>query len=166
MPPTTVLRVPGLRECLELARPWVVIKRGTKVVAGNRPCFRLAADERVHIEYVDVAGKGHGMPSLRIQATEFGPAIYIDGLYITTVTQIDEEFEGLDAPTLAKRIGERIKEEIVVYRERRSESGITGSVIGAVLLTSAFLVFSVMLWFALRYLLRRADQRIVPCLSG
>ena len=123
------------------------------------PADERAADIALRIE--EVAGKGRGMPSLRIQATEFGPAIYIDGLYITTVTQIDEEFEGLDAPTLANRIGERIKEEIVVYRERRSESGITGSVIGAVLLTSAFLVFSVMLWFALRYLLRRADQRIV-----
>lgn len=131
------------------------------IVAGvtAHPADERAADIALRIE--EAAEKGRGTPSLRLQSTEFGPAIYIDGLYITTVTQIDEELEGLDAPTLAKRIGERIKEAIVLYRERRSESGMTESIIGAVLWTMVFLVFSVMLWFALRYLLRRADRRIV-----
>jgi small-conductance mechanosensitive channel len=110
---------------------------------------------------VEAAEKGRGTPNIRVQASEFGPAIFIDGLYITTVTQVDAEYESLDAPTLAKRIGERIKDEILAYRERRSESGITESVIAAVSWTAVFLVFSVMLWFALRYLLRRADRRIV-----
>jgi small-conductance mechanosensitive channel len=110
---------------------------------------------------VEAAEKGRGTPNIRVQASEFGPAIFIDGLYITTVTQVDAEYESLDAPTLAKRIGERITDEILAYRERRSESGITESVIAAVSWTAVFLAFSVMLWFALRYLLRRADRRIV-----
>ena len=82
------------------------------------------AEERapdIALRIVEVAEKGRGTPNLRIQRTEFGPAVYIDGIYITTVTQVDEEFEGLDAPTLAKRVGERIKKEILAYRERRSD---------------------------------------------
>jgi len=110
---------------------------------------------------VEAAEKGRGTPSFRIQPSEFGPAIFIDGLYITTVTQADADYEGLDAPTLSKRIGERIKSEIVAYRERRSEEGITESIIGAFGWTAVFLAFSVLLWFALRFCLKRADQRIV-----
>ena len=87
--------------------------------------------------------------------------VYIDGIYITTVTQVDEEFEGLDAPTLAKRIGERIKEEIVAYRKRRSESGMMESYMVAIGWTAAFLMLSAALWLALRYLLKRVDKRIV-----
>jgi len=110
---------------------------------------------------VDVAENGRSAPSFRIQNSEFGPAIFIDGVYITTVTSVDAEYEGLDAPTLARRIGDRIRDEIEAYRERRSESGMMESVIAAVSWTAVFLVFSATLWFALRYLLRRADRKIV-----
>ena len=123
------------------------------------PADERAADIALRIE--EVAEKGRGTPNLRVQRTEFGPAVYIDDIYITTVTQADEDFEGLDAPTLAKRIGQRIKEEILAYRERRSESGITESYMAAVGWTAVFLAFSAMLWFAFRYLIRRADKRIV-----
>ncbi len=123
------------------------------------PAEERAADIAVRIE--EVAEQGRGTPNVRVQRTEFGPAVYIDGVYITTVTQIDVEFEGLDAPTLAKRIGERIKEEIVAYRERRSESGITQSYIVAIGWTVAFLMLTATLWLALRYLLKRVDKRIV-----
>jgi small-conductance mechanosensitive channel len=123
------------------------------------PAEERAADIAVRIE--EVAEKGRGTPNVRVQRTEFGPAVYIDGVYITTVTQVDVEFEGLDAPTLAKRIGERIKEEIVAYRERRSESGITQSYIVAIGWTVAFLMLTAALWLALRYLLKRVDKRIV-----
>jgi hypothetical protein len=122
------------------------------------------AEERatkITLRIVEAAEKGRGTPNFRVQQTEFGPAIYIHGIYITTVTQVDVDFEGLDAPTLAKMIGEKVRDEILAYRERRSESGITESYFVAVGWTVAFLAFSVMLWFAFRYLLRRADKRIV-----
>ena len=90
-----------------------------------------------------------------------GPAIYIHGIYITTVTQVDVDFEGLDAPTLAKMIGEKVKDEILAYRERRSESGRTESIIAAISWTAIFVAFSVMLWFGSRYLIRHADHKIV-----
>ena len=124
----------------------------------------LPAEERaaaIALRIIDVADNGLSIPNPRVQKTEFGPAIYIDGIYITTVTQVDVELEGLDAPTLAKTIGERIKGEIVAYRERRSESGITKSITVAVSWTVAFLAFIGVLWSALRYLLRRADKTIV-----
>lgn len=123
------------------------------------PAKERAANIAARIE--EVAEKGRGTPDARIQRTEFGPAVYIDGTYITTVTKADEEFEGQDAPTLAKRIGERIKEEILAYRERRSEEGITESYMVAVGWTAAFLIVTAALWLALRFLLKRMDKRIV-----
>ena len=99
-------------------------------------------------------------PSLIIEDTEFGPAILIDGHYIATVTQADVEYEGLDALTLAKRVGERILEEIEIYRERRSEAGFRASLVAAVSWTLAFLVFSVLLWLGTRYLREHADRQI------
>ena len=110
---------------------------------------------------VAVAEAGLSTPSLKVEGTEFGPAIYIDGHYITTVTRVDVEYEGLDAPTLAKRIGERVQEEIEAYRERRSESGLETALVAAVSWTLLFVAFSVVLWLATRYLLKRADRRIV-----
>ncbi|GAF97100.1 unnamed protein product, partial [marine sediment metagenome] len=110
---------------------------------------------------VAVAEAGLSTPSLKVEGTEFGPAIYIDGHYITTVTRVDVEYEGLDAPTLAKRIGERVQEEIEAYRERRSESGLETALLAAVSWTLLFVAFSVALWLATRYLLKRADRRIV-----
>ena len=123
------------------------------------PADERAANIAARIE--EVAEKGRETPEVRIQRTEFGPAVYIDGTYITTVTQADEEFEGLDAPTLAKRIGERIKEEILAYRARRSEEGITESYMVAIGWTAAFLIVTAALWLALRFLLKRMDKRIV-----
>jgi len=123
------------------------------------PAEERAADITVRIE--EVAEKGRGTPAMRIQRTEFGPAVYIDESYITTVTKADQEFEGLDAPTLAKRIGERIKDEILAYRERRSESGIMESYLAAVAWTAVFLAISAGLWLALRYLLKHIDRRII-----
>jgi small-conductance mechanosensitive channel len=141
--------------------PVTVDGEGLFMVVGvtAHPAKERAADIAHRIE--EAAKKGRGTPDMRVQRTEFGPAVYIDDIYITTVTQADEDFEGLDAPTLAKRIGERIKEEILAYRERRSESGITESYMAAVGWTAAFLAFSAMLWFAFRYLIKRADKRIV-----
>ena len=110
---------------------------------------------------VAVAEAGLSTPSLKVEGTEFGPAVYIDGHYITTVTRVDVEYEGLDAPTLAKRIGERVQEEIEAYRERRSESGLETALLAAVSWTLLFVAFSVALWLATRYLLKRADRRIV-----
>jgi hypothetical protein len=124
-----------------------------------RPAGERAADVAQRIE--EVAESGLSAPSLIVQDTEFGPAIYIDGVYITTVTQVDVEHEGLDAPTLAKRIGDRIIEEIEAYRNRRSEAGITASLITAISWTLAFLAFGVALAFGARYLRKRADQRTV-----
>jgi small-conductance mechanosensitive channel len=124
-----------------------------------RPAGERAADVAQRIE--EVAESGLSAPSLIVQDTEFGPAIYIDGVYITTVTQVDVEHEGLDAPTLAKRIGDRIIEEIETYRNRRSEAGITASLITAISWTLAFLAFCVALAFSARYLRKRADQRTV-----
>ena len=122
------------------------------------------AEERatkIALRIVEAAEKGRGAPNLRVQQTEFGPAIYIHGIYVTTVTQADVDFEGLDAPTLAKTIGEKVKDEILAYRERRSESGRTESIITAIGWTASFVAFSVMLWFGSRYLIRRADHKIV-----
>jgi small-conductance mechanosensitive channel len=110
---------------------------------------------------VEVAETGLSAPSFTIEDTEFGPAIYIDGHYIATVTQADVEYEGLDAPTLAKRVGERIQEEIQIYRDRRSESGLETAVIAAVSWTLLFVTFSVALWLGARYLREHVDQRIV-----
>jgi len=123
------------------------------------PAEERSADIAARIE--EVAEKGRGTPIPRTERTEFGPAVFIDGTYITTITQADEEFEGLDAPTLAKRIGDRIKEEILAYRERRSEEGITESYMVAVAWTVVFLIISAGLWLALRFLLKRVDKRIV-----
>ena len=124
-----------------------------------RPAKKRAADITERI--VEVAKLGLSTPNLKIQDTEFGPAIYIDGLYITTVTQVDVDYEGLDAPTLAKRIGERVQEEIEGYRNRRSEAGFTASLITAISWTLAFAAFSVALFLGGRYLRKRADQRTV-----
>jgi small-conductance mechanosensitive channel len=124
-----------------------------------RPAKKRAADITKRI--VEVAKLGLSTPNLEIQATEFGPAVYIDGLYITTVTQVDVDYEGLDAPTLAKRIGDRIQEEIEDYRERRSEAGFTAALTTAISWTLAFVAFSVAIIFAGRYLGKRADQRAV-----
>ncbi len=122
------------------------------------------AEERateIALRIVEAAEKGRGTPNFRVQQTEFGPAVYIHGIYITTVTQVDVDFEGLDAPTLAKMIGEKIKDEILAYRERRSDSGRTESIITAISWTAIFVAFSVMLWFGSRYLIRHADRKIV-----
>lgn len=123
------------------------------------PAEERAAEITRRIE--EVAEKGRTTPNVRIQRTEFGPAVYIDGTYITTVTKADEELEGQDAPILAKRIGERVRDEILAYRERRSEEGITESYMVAVGWTAAFLVVSAGLWLALRFSLKRVDKRIV-----
>jgi len=123
------------------------------------PAEKRAADIAERI--VAVAETGLSAPSFTIEDTEFGPAIYIDGHYIATVTQADVEYEGLDPLTLAKRVGERIQEEIEVYRHRRSEAGITASLIAAVSWTLLFVAFSVVLWLGARYLRKRLDQRIV-----
>ena len=122
------------------------------------------AEERaanIAARIVEVAESGRGAPEARIQRTEFGPAVYIDDAYITTVTKADEEFEGLDAPALARAISNRVKEEILAYRERRSEEGITESYVAAVGWTLAFLVVTAALWMALRFSLKRVDKRIV-----
>jgi small-conductance mechanosensitive channel len=122
------------------------------------------AEERatkITLRIVEAAEKGRGTPNFRVQQTEFGPAIYIHGIYITTVTQVDVDFEGLDAPTLAKMIGEKVRDEILAYRERRSDSGRTESIITAMGWTVIFVAFSVMLWFGSRYLIGRADHKIV-----
>ena len=122
------------------------------------------AEERaakIALRIVEAAEKGRGTPNFRVQQTEFGPAIYIHGIYITTVTQVDVDFEGLDAPTLAKMIGEKVRDEILAYRERRSDSGRTESIITAMGWTVIFVAFSVMLWFGSRYLIGRADHKIV-----
>ena len=123
------------------------------------PADERAAEIASRIE--EVAEKGRGTPTLRIQRTEFGPAVYVDSTYITTVTQADEELEGLDAPTLAKRIGDRVIAEVLAYRERRSDEGITESYLAAVGWTAAFLLITAGLWLAVRYLLKRVDRRIV-----
>jgi small-conductance mechanosensitive channel len=123
------------------------------------PAEKRAADIAERI--VAVAKTGLSAPSLIIEDTEFGPAILIDGHYIATVTQADVEYEGLDALTLAKRVGERILEEIEIYRERRSEAGFRASLVAAVSWTLAFLVFSVLLWLGTRYLREHADRQIV-----
>jgi small-conductance mechanosensitive channel len=120
---------------------------------------KRAADIEERI--VAVAETGLSAPSFTIEDTEFGPAIYIDGVYIATVTQADVEYEGLDAPTLAKRVGERIQKEIDVYRHQRSEAGITASLIAAVSWTLAFVAFSVALALGAQYLRKRADRRTV-----
>ena len=55
------------------------------------PAEERATDTALRI--VEVAEKGRDTPSLRVQETEFGPAIHIDGIYIMTVTQLDVEFD-------------------------------------------------------------------------
>jgi small-conductance mechanosensitive channel len=123
------------------------------------------AEERardIALRIVEAAEKeGRGTPSFRIQQTESGPAIYIHGIHITTVTQVDVDYEGLDAFTLAKKIGAKVKNEILAYRERRSESGRAESFTSALIWTAIFLAFSVTLWFGSRYVIRRADRSIV-----
>lgn len=123
------------------------------------PADERAADIASRIE--EIAETGQATPTIRIQKTEFGPAVYIDENYITTVTQADEEYEGQDAPVLAKRIGERVKAEILAYRERRTEEGITESYIAAVGWTIAFLLITAGLWLVVRFLLRRVDKQII-----
>jgi len=131
----------------------------TVVGVSAHPAEERAAE--IALRIVDAAEKGRGTPNFRVQQTEFGPAIYIHGIYITTVTQVDVDFEGLDAPTLAKMIGEKVRDEILAYRERRSDSGRTEGIITAIGWTVLFIAFSVMLWFGSRYLIRRADHKIV-----
>ena len=122
------------------------------------------AEERareIALRIVKAAENGSAAPRLHIRQTESGPAVYIHGTHIATVTQVDVDFEGLDAFTLAKTIGTKVKSEILAYRERRSESGRADSFVSALIWTAIFLVFSVTLWFGSRVLIRRADRRIV-----
>ena len=123
------------------------------------PAEKRAADIAERI--VAVAETGLSAPTFTTKDTESGPAIYIDGHYIATVTQADVEYEGLDAPTLAKRVGERIKEAIEAYRERRSESGIETAIVAAGSWTLLFVAFSAALLLGTLYLRKRVDQRIV-----
>ena len=123
------------------------------------PAEKRAADIAERI--VAVAETGLSAPTFTTKDTESGPAIYIDGHYIATVTQADVEHEGLDAPTLAKRVGERIKEAIEAYRERRSESGIETAIVAAGSWTLLFVAFSAALLLGTLYLRKRVDQRIV-----
>lgn len=110
---------------------------------------------------VEVAERGRGTPEVRVQRTEFGSAIYIDNNYISTVTKAEEHYEGQEAPILAKQIGERVKNEIMAYRERRSDEGLTESYVAAIGWTIGFLLLTAALWFVLRFALKRVDKRIV-----
>ena len=124
-----------------------------------RPAAERAKDIAKRIE--EVAQRGISTPTPTLQRTEFGTAVYLDGVYITTVTSVDVEYEGLDAPTLGKRIGERVAQAVEAYRERRSKEGVTASLVSALVWTAAFIVFAICLCFCARFLRKRADNRTV-----
>jgi hypothetical protein len=69
--------------------------------------------EAVIERIIKVAEAGQDAPILRTQETEYGLGIYIDGTYIHTVSDVDVEYEGLDASPLANAIGDRIVEAIL-----------------------------------------------------
>jgi small-conductance mechanosensitive channel len=117
--------------------------------------------EAVIERIIKVAEAGQDAPILRTQETEYGLGIYIDGTYIHTVSDVDVEYEGLDASPLANAIGDRIVEAILAYRERRSEAGMRASFLMAAGWTLAFIVFTATTVFCVRLLRKRADQRTV-----
>ena len=66
----------------------------TVVGVSAHPATERAGDIARRI--VEAAEKeGRGTPSFRIQQTDSGPAIYIHDIHITTVTQVDVDFEAV-----------------------------------------------------------------------
>lgn len=123
------------------------------------PAEERAADIAQRI--VGVAQKATGIPQLSLRPTDTGTGIYLDSRHIMTVNQVDVEYEGMDARTLAKTIGGKVREEIIAYRERRSESGLTASLVTAASWTAVFTTFSILLWLGAHYSIRYANYRIL-----
>jgi small-conductance mechanosensitive channel len=92
-----------------------------------------------------------------VRPSEFGPAVYADGTYITVVTEEDAELEGFEPDRVAGFIAKEIATAITLHREGRSEEGVKKSILFALGWTVAFVAFILTL-VGLRHLYRRSAE--------
>ncbi|MEJ2246909.1 MAG: mechanosensitive ion channel family protein [Acidobacteriota bacterium] len=131
----------------------------TVVGVSANPAEERAAEIAQRI--VGVAQKTAGIPQLSLRPSDSGTEIYLDNRYIMTVNQVDVEHEGMDAQTLAKTIGGKVREEIIAYRERRSESGLNESLVTATIWTAVFAAYAIILWLSSYYIIKYANYKIL-----
>jgi small-conductance mechanosensitive channel len=123
----------------------------------------FSAEERaaeVINRIVDVADRDpDGLANVVVRPSEFGPAVYADGTFVTVVTEVDAELEGFTPGQVAEFLAGEVTKAIALHRAGRSAVGVQRSIVFALGWTAAFAVFILAL-VGLRRLIRgRTEAR-------
>jgi small-conductance mechanosensitive channel len=137
------------------------------VVRGSQS---FAAEERtakIVERIVDVASRDQdNLVNVVVRPSEFGPAVYADGTYITVVTEADAELEGFAPDRIAAVIAKEIATAITLHREGRSAAGVQKSIVFALGWTAAFVAFIVSLIGFRRITRERGEARLQRWLTN
>ncbi|MEM9060689.1 MAG: mechanosensitive ion channel domain-containing protein [Pseudomonadota bacterium] len=99
-------------------------------------------------------------PEVEVRRSEFGPAIYADGEYISVVTDADAEMEGLNVDLLADVISGEVAKAIKAYRKGRTSTAVQAGLIDTLVWTAALIILLVSLFFFRRYVRHRIERHV------
>ena len=101
-----------------------------------------------------------GDPKVEIRPSEFGPAIFSEGILVTHVVDADLQLEQVEEPLLAQKYADAIAEATRAYRGGRTEAAIEHGLLKALMLTGVYIVFVFTVLTLQKYGRRRTRVRI------
>ena len=101
-----------------------------------------------------------GDPKVEIRPSEFGPAIFSEGILVTHVVEADLLLEQVEEALLAKKYADAITEATRAYRGGRTEAAIGHGFLKALMWTGVYIAFVFAVLTLQKYGRRRTRVRI------